>query len=121
MSLIKPIVAAGALALAAAPNLADAHGGGVHFGIYLGGPGYAEPYYGYPGWYGPAYYPTYYHRYYYPRYVYRRHYIHYYHPRTRYTYHRLSWSRAFNPCHWTTRRYYEPNGDYVIRREHSCH
>lgn len=47
---------------------------GVHFGVYVGGPGYyyPPPYYGYYG--GPYYYGGYYGGYYHPYYHYHRYY-----------------------------------------------
>jgi hypothetical protein len=75
MSAFKPLIAASALALAAAPILANAHGG-VRFGIFIGSPGWSARHYGYPGYYRRYYHRYYHHRYYYPRYYYHRHYIH---------------------------------------------
>ena len=121
MSAVKALIAAGALAAAAAPATALAHGG-VSVGFVFGSPGWYGPayypYYG-PAYYGPAYYdydepyyaPAYYGSYGWPHYRHHR-----YHPR-RY-YYRTSY--VSRPCHWITNRYYERNGDYVVRHERIC-
>ena len=128
MSAVKAMIAAGALAALAAPATALAHGG-VSVGFVFGSPGWYGPAY-YP-YYGPAYYgrsyydygpyygPEYYDDVYYgPSYYYPRYHRHYrYHVR-RY-YHRTNYAVS-GACHWSTSRYWERNGDYVIRHERSC-
>ncbi len=121
MSPIKALIAAGALALVAAPTFAFAHGddddddGGVSFGLYFGSPGWYGPAYE-PAYAVPAYYP---YRHYYRRYHYRRYRVLSYAPR-RYYYYRRAYVTHYAPCHWITNRYYERSGDYVVRHERIC-
>jgi hypothetical protein len=113
MSRITALIAAtAALVLTAAPVVAladedDEEDEGGFPGFYL-------------GWAPPVYYdygPTYY----YGRHYWRPHYRTYYRRYAvypRYAAYRYRY-RGFG-CAWHTRRYYERNGDYVVRHERTC-
>ncbi len=123
MTRVKALLAAALSAAVAAPSLAAAHdwddwggGFGPSFGIYYAPPVYDEPVYYEPTYYGgPVYYRPYYRRYYYHHY-YRPYYRHYYH----HYYRRVVYRYVREPCVWHTRRFYDREGDYVIRHERIC-